>query len=60
MFSLILVLIQITIALTALGLGAIRLVEAIYELKKTPDLDTWAEIVQVVKNFFKIEKYETK
>lgn len=37
----------------------IRLAECIYELKKKPELDTIGEIIQVFKNFFKIEKYDS-
>jgi hypothetical protein len=37
---------------------AVRAIESINELSKTPDLNTWAKCVQVVKNFFTVEKYK--
>lgn len=49
--------IAVTSSLLSLVLVVIRLVEAIYELRKTPELDTFQECVQVVKNFFKMETY---
>jgi uncharacterized membrane protein YjfL (UPF0719 family) len=35
----------------------VRAVESIYQLSRTPDLNTWGKCVQVIKNFFTIEKY---
>jgi hypothetical protein len=42
-----------------LGLVAIvvRAVESIYQLSQTPGLNTIGKCIQVVKNFFKIERY---
>jgi hypothetical protein len=53
----VLILINIVTALIALVLALVRFVECVYELKKTPEIDTFAEMIQVVKNFFKVEKY---
>lgn len=55
-----LTIIQIITAVLALGLAAVRLIESINELRKKPELDTWQKCVQVVKNFFTIEKYTAK
>ena len=41
-------------ALLNLFLVALRLVEAIYQVRKNEDLDTFQECIAVVKNFFKI------
>jgi len=45
-------------ALLTMFFVAIRLTECIYELRKRPDMDTFQELVQVIKNFFTIEKYD--
>ena len=58
MFTLILTILKIIAALAGAALAIVRLVESIYELRKYPELDTFQEIVQVVKNFFSIEKYQ--
>ena len=58
MFTLILTILKIVAALAGAALAIVRLVESIYELRKYPELDTFQEIVQVVKNFFSLEKYE--
>lgn len=58
MFTLILTILKIIAALAAAALAIVRLVESIYELRKYPEMDTFQEIVQVVKNFFSIEKYQ--
>ena len=58
MFTLILTILKIIAALAGAALAIVRLVESIYELRKYPELDTFQEIVQVVKNFFSLEKYE--
>ena len=47
----------ITAALS-LVLVLVRVVESIYELRKNPDLDTFGECVQVIRNFFTIETYK--
>ena len=57
-FTLIKGILGVASAVLSLALVAIRLVESIYELRKNPDLDTWGEVVQVVKNFFTIETYK--
>ena len=58
MLNSILVIIQILIALTALILGVVRVIECINELRKKPELSTIGTIWQVIKNFFTIEKYK--
>jgi tryptophan-rich sensory protein len=65
MLELILLIIKIITAIVALvGATAIafsavaRVVESIYQLSQTPNLNTFGKIIQVVKNFFVIEKYE--
>lgn len=57
-FTLIIAVCQVLGAVLAVFAVAARVVEAIYELRKNPDLDTLGEIIQVVKNFFTIEKYK--
>ncbi len=52
-----LMIIQIVTAVLALGLAAVRLIESINELSKKPELNTLQKCLQVVKNFFTIEKY---
>jgi len=52
-----LLLIQITTAVLALALAAVRLIESINELRKKPELNTAQKCWQVIKNFFTIEKY---
>ena len=52
--------VQLGVALLALGLGAVRLVESIHQLRQKPELDTWQKCWQVLKNFFTIEKYNGK
>ena len=51
---------QIVLLVTAL-LGAIlalvRVVESIHELSKTPELSTYKKVIQVIKNFFTVERY---
>jgi hypothetical protein len=37
-----------------------RCLEAWYQLSQKPDLNSWAKIVQWWKNFWSVEKYETK
>lgn len=49
--------VQLVTAVFALCLGAIRLVESINELRKTPELNTIGKVWQVVKNFFTVERY---
>ena len=49
--------IQIVIALFTLALAAVRLVESINELRKTPELNTAQKCWQVLKNFITVEKY---
>jgi len=44
-------------AVCAAVLAIVRMAECIYELRKKPELDTLGEIIQVVKNFFTIERY---
>ena len=40
-------------------LAVARLIESVFELAKTPEIETiWGKIVQIVKNFLSIEKYE--
>ena len=46
--------------LTLLWSGVVRVIESINELSKTPDLNTIGKILQTVKNFFTIEKYQNK
>ena len=48
----------IATALIGLLLAVVRLAECLYQLKKTPELDTIGEIWQVIKNFFTIERYK--
>lgn len=45
-------------AFCAFALAFIRVIESINELSKTPDLNTWSRCVQVIKNFFTIERYK--
>lgn len=52
-----LMIIQIVTALLALGLAAVRLIESINELSKKPELNTLQKCLQVVRNFFTIERY---
>lgn len=56
--DLLLLIVKILTAVCALALAAVRLVESIYQLRKYPEMDTLGEIIQVVKNFFTIERYE--
>jgi len=44
-------------AIFTCGLAAVRLIESINELRKTPELSTLGKVIQVIKNFFTIEKY---
>ena len=52
-----LTIIQIITAVLALGLAAVRLIESINELRKKPELDTMQKCLQVIRNFFTIERY---
>lgn len=47
-------------AIMAAALGAVRLIESIYQLRKKPELDTLGKVIQVVKNFFTLETYNNK
>jgi len=58
MLDIILLIIKILVALTALILGAVRIIECINELSKKPELNSIGKIWQVVKNFCTIEKYK--
>ena len=44
-------------AILSFILVAVRLVESIYQLSETPKLNTLGKVIQVVKNFFKLETY---
>ena len=35
----------------------VRAIESIYQLRKTPDLNTAQKVWQMLVNFFKVEKY---
>ena len=35
----------------------VRAIESIYQLRKTPDLNTAQKVWQMMVNFFKVEKY---
>jgi hypothetical protein len=52
-----LLVIAVVTAVIGLISVAARAIEAIYQLRQTPDLNTLQKCWQVVKNFFKIEKY---
>ena len=54
----ILLIVQIAVAVTALILGLVRVIECINELRKKPELSTIGKIWQVIKNFFTIETYK--
>jgi len=58
MLNILLFILKIIGALAVTSLAVVRLVESIYQLRKYPEMDTLQEIIQVVKNFFTIEKYE--
>jgi hypothetical protein len=46
-------------ALATAALTIVRLIECIYELRKTPELSTFQKLIQIVKNFFTIERYQS-
>lgn len=58
MLNVVLLIIQILVALSALVLGGVRAIESINELRKKPELDSIGKIIQVIKNFFTIEHYK--
>lgn len=45
-------------AMSTAALTVVRLIECINELSKKPELNTIGKIIQVVKNFFTIERYQ--
>jgi len=48
---------NLIVASLAVALGALRLIECVYQLRKNPDLNTIQKCWQVAVNFFTIERY---
>lgn len=45
-------------AICVLFSAIVRVIESIYQLSQKPGLNTFQKCIQVVKNFFTVERYE--